>query len=156
MVEIIVPGRIEPPTAVGRTPQGNGLLKLVLADDQHFAPAGRLAGTPGDRRDDMVFRLVVDGVQGVQPQAVDMELIDPIAGVGNEELADRSAVGAVEVQGMPPTGFVILAGIGLGVAARVVAHGTKVVVNYVQQHSQAMGVGLVDEEAEVVRHAVKP
>ena len=123
---------------------------------EHRGAAGRRPGASRQGGHDMVLRLIVDCVQGIQPQAVEMKLVDPIAGVGNEELADRAALGAIEVQGMPPTGLATRVGVGRGVGTCVVAHGTEVVVNHVQQHAQAVVVSLVDEEAEIIGRAVEP
>ena len=46
--------------------------------------------------------VVVDGVGGVEAQAVEVELVDPVAGVGDEELAHRARARAVEVQRLAP------------------------------------------------------
>src|SRR4051794_1613704 len=58
--------------------------------------------SPGDRRDDVLRRVVVDGLGGVEPQAVDVELVHPVPGVGDEELADRARLRAVEVERLAP------------------------------------------------------
>ena len=50
--------------------------------------------------------VVVDVLRGVEPQAVEVELVDPVGGVGDEELADRPGVGAVEVDRLAPVGLV--------------------------------------------------
>ena len=57
---------------------------------------------PGDGRQDVLGRGVEDLLGGVEAQAVEVELLDPVAGVGQEELAHRAGVGAVEVDGLAP------------------------------------------------------
>ena len=55
---------------------------------EHFEEVGRL--------------VVVQGVRGVQPQAVDVVLVEPVQGVLDEELLDLLAPLAVEVDAGGP------------------------------------------------------
>jgi hypothetical protein len=83
-----------------------------------------------------------------------VELVHPVAGIGDEELPDRSGARAVEVQGRPP---VRLGGgevVG-GELGEIVPVGPEVVVHDVQDHPDAHRVRAVDEGAEVVRPAVQ-
>ena len=49
----------------------------------------------------------MDTVHGIETKSVDVELIDPVTGIGDEELADRTAVGPVEVESLAP--FILVA-----------------------------------------------
>ena len=100
-MEVIVPGRVEPPAALGRAPQGDGLLKTHSRRRSAPGDGRPPRGHAGDGGNNVVLRLVVDGLEGVQPQAVEMEFVDPIAGVGNEELADRPAAGPSKFKACP-------------------------------------------------------
>jgi hypothetical protein len=46
-------------------------------------------------------RVVEDLLRGVEPQAVEVELVDPVARVGEEELAHRPAVGPSKLIASP-------------------------------------------------------
>src|SRR5262249_60386094 len=64
--------------------------------------ARRLAYATADRREDVVVGGVVNRLGRVQAQAVEVELVDPIPGVGDEKLAHGTGLGAVEVEGVAP------------------------------------------------------
>src|SRR5256885_6695139 len=48
--------------------------------------------------EDVPIRTIPDLLRGVEPEAVEMELGDPVAGVLDEELSHRFSVVAVEVR----------------------------------------------------------
>ena len=50
----------------------------------------------------------MDAVRGVQAEAIEVKLVDPIGGIGQEEFADRPGVGAVEVDCSSPVGLVAI------------------------------------------------
>ena len=102
----------------------------------------------------MVGTVVEDVLRRIDTQAVDVELVDPVGGVGKDELAHRPGVLAVEVQRLAPLGLVPLREIVLRERFEVVAVGAEVVVHHVEDHGQAEAVGAVDEPAEVVGPAV--
>ena len=154
VVEVVAPEHVEPePAPLGR-PEQPCALGLVLADDQHTTAPGRRADRPHDRPEDVVGTVVEDALRRVDTQAVDVELVDPVGGVGEDELAHRPGVLAVEVQRLAPLGLVPLREIVVGERLEVVAVGAEVVVHHVEEHGQAEAVGAVDEPAEVVGRAV--
>ena len=51
-------------------------------------------------------RVVEDLLRGVESEAVEVELVDPVAGVGDEELADGPGVRAVEIDRVAPLALV--------------------------------------------------
>jgi len=61
----------------------------------------RLTYAPDDRRKDMVPRLVEDLLRRVEAQSVEVVLVDPVTGIGEEELAHGPRVGGVEIDRSP-------------------------------------------------------
>ena len=100
-------------------------------------------------------RGVEDLLRRVEPQPVQVELVDPVAGVGDEELADRTGVGSVEVDGVAPFVLVAVGEVVVRERAQVVPDRAEVVVDDVEDHGDAAAVCHVDEPAEVVGRAVE-
>ena len=132
------------------------VLRFVLAHDQDRALsgcAGRGPGGAGQRRHQVVLRFVVDGLGGVQPQPVQVELPDPVGGVVDGQRAGALGVQPVVVDGLPPLGLPV-GEVVLREPVEVVPVGPEVVVDDVQDHRQPQPVGLGHEPAEVVGPAV--
>src|SRR5271157_2040916 len=106
VVEVVAPEHVEPETAPLGRPEQPCALSLVFADDQHTTAPGRRADRPHDRPEDVVGTVVEDVLRRIDTQAVDVELVDPVGGVGKDELAHRPGVLAVEVQRLAPLGLV--------------------------------------------------
>ena len=84
-------------------------------------------------------------MHGVEPQAVEVEFLEPVQRVVDEEFAHRAARVAVEVDRRAPR-RVVLGGEELRrVGVQPVAVGTEVVVDDVEQHAEAARVRRVDE-----------
>src|SRR5439155_10974506 len=85
VVEIVVDRGVEVMTAPVSGPQHDRVLGLVLGHQQE--PAGRGGGPGGgaDGGEDVVGGGVDDGLGGVDPEAVEVELGDPVDGIGDEE-----------------------------------------------------------------------
>jgi hypothetical protein len=69
-------------------------------DEADRARSGRHGAA--ERHQDVLGRVVADGMHGVQAKAVQVVLLEPIEGVVHHELADDSGAGAVEVHGLAP------------------------------------------------------
>ncbi len=156
MMKIVVPGGVEPKTALLDRSQQPRVLMLVFGDDERLPRAGRLAHATRDRRQYVVGRIVNNRMDGVDPQTIDVELVDPIAGIGDEELADRAAMLGVEVDRLAPIGAMPLGGVFTGELSEIIAGRTEVVVNHVENHADLEPMSLVDEPAEIVRRAIQP
>ena len=117
--------------------------------------AGRLARAPADRRQDVLARRIEDLLRRVEAQAVEMKLVDPVAGVGDEELAHRRRVRAVEVDRVAPLVVVAVGEVRGRERAQVVADRAEVVVDDVEDDGDAAARARVDEAAEVVGRAVQ-
>src|SRR5262245_22953796 len=86
VVEIIAPYCVEPMAArLGGADHVGEPRPLLGHHDGRPAPRGRPHAT-GDGREDMVLRAVMDAVGRVEPEAVEVELVDPVTSVREEIL----------------------------------------------------------------------
>jgi len=74
---------------------------------------------------------------GVETEPIEMKFIDPVAGVGDEELTDRPGVLAVKVDRIAPIVFVALGEIIFGINPQVISVRSEMVVNDVENDRQA-------------------
>jgi hypothetical protein len=114
-----------------------------------------LTGPPPDRREHVVRRRVVNGVRGVEPQPVEVVLVDPVAGVGDEVLAHAVRAIPVEVQRLAPFIVVLPREVVFRVLVEHAAVGPEVVVDDVENHGELQLVRTVDEGPEVIRTSVQ-
>src|SRR4026209_1609630 len=85
-----------------------------------------------------------------------MVLVDPVCRVGQKEFPHRTRVLAIEIDRLAPLVRVAVGEVLLGKLLEVVAIGSEMVVDDVEDHAQTEPVGAVDEAAKVVRLAVEP
>jgi hypothetical protein len=83
-----------------------------------------------------------------------VELLDPVRGVRRHELTNRRGV-VVEVDRLSPFGRVPRREVSGRVPAEVVAVGSEVVVDDVEDDAETEAMGAIDESAEVVGRAVE-
>ena len=156
VMKIVVPQRVEPvAAALGRAHQP-GVLRLVLADDKGGAAASRRSHLPNDGGEDMVVRSIEDLLRRVEPQPVEMIFVDPIAGIGDEEFAHRTGIGAVEIDRLAPFVVVAIGEISRGERFEIVSVRAEMVVDDVEDDGDAERMRAVDEAAEIVGPAVEP
>src|SRR5262249_62082833 len=98
----------------------------------------------------MVWGVVEDHGGGVEPQAIQMVLAHPVDRVLDEELAYGRAVGAVEVERLPPVGDVAIGEIAGREGVEVAVVRSEVVVDDVEDHPEPETVRGVDEAPEVI------
>ena len=113
-----------------------GVLRFVLPNQDDVALAGRVPCRLGDLAENMRFGVVVDILGCIEAQAVQVELADPVRGIFEEVLPDRGGVFAVEVDSFAPIGHVLFAEVRFGELGQVVAVGSDVVVNHIEDHGQ--------------------
>ena len=159
VVEVVVPERVEAIAFFVRwsagPPHESGLLGLVLRDEVGPSPPGGRADPTTDRRQDVIVGGVEHLLGGVEAEAVEVKLLDPVAGVLDEELARGGGVVPVEVDGVAPFVLVAVGEVTGRKTAQVVFVGSDVVVDHVQDHADADGVRGGHETAEIVRPTVK-
>ena len=95
----------------------------------------------------MARRGVEDQRHGIHAEAVEADLFEPVAGIGQIEGADALAVAAVVVDGGAPR-RIGLFGVG-GIGPAVVAFRAEVVVDHVQNHGDAQIVGCLNEGLQI-------
>ncbi len=156
VVEVVVPQGVEVVAAGRHRADEPHVLRLVLGDEEHRSPAGARPRPARDRRQHVLRGIVVDVLRGVQPEPVQVKLVDPVAGVRDEELADRPGALAVEVDRRAPVRPVTGGEVSGSVLAQVVAVGAEVVVHHVEDDAHADGMSPVHEGAEVVGPPVEP
>src|SRR6185503_6269327 len=99
--------------------------------------------------------LVVDGVAGIDPEAVDVEVAQPSLGALQGPLAHRPAALVVVVDRVAPERLVLAAEPRSERAEVVAARGTDVVVDDVEDDAEADAMGGVDQALEAVRTPVR-
>jgi hypothetical protein len=72
------------------------------------APAGRLSHRAADFRQNVRLGRVVNVLRRIQAQAVEMELLDPVRGVGRDKFAYARRAGTVEVDDPAPIVVLVL------------------------------------------------
>ena len=93
VVEVVSPLRVE----FRRAAEQRGAVELVFGDERDLAAGLDLAtGDAGQVDEEVFFR---DRADGVEPEAIETEFIEPIDRVLDEEIAD---FGAAEVDGRTP------------------------------------------------------
>src|SRR5690242_15106739 len=102
MMKVVIPERVEIIAAAGGGTDQLGSLGLVLGhDDRRPAARGGSYLAP-DGGDDVIRRGVEEVLRRVQAQPVEVILLDPVAGIGEEELAHGLRSGAVEIERVTP------------------------------------------------------
>jgi hypothetical protein len=85
-----------------------------------------------------------------------VKFVDPVTGVGREELAHRPRIRAVEVDGFAPFVSVLVGEIRRRKRPEVVPRRPEMVVDDVEDDGDTSSVRSVDEAPEVVRPSVQP
>ena len=80
---------------------------------------------------------VEDLLRGVEAETVEMKFVDPVAGIGDDELAHRRGIRAVEVDRLAPFVFVSIGEVVVGELREVVAVRAEVVVDHVENHTES-------------------
>ncbi len=99
-------------------------------------------------------RVIQDRMDRVEPQGIEVKFGDPIESVFDEVAPDMVALGAVKIDGRAPGRLVTLGEIG-GELGEVIAFGSEVVVNHVQNRRQASLMTRVDESLESRGSAIR-
>jgi hypothetical protein len=103
VMQIVVPDGIDAEAAACHRSQQPNVLPFIFGDNQD-RPV-RCGGTR--RADDLgknvLFRGVVDVLRRVETQAVEVELVDPIGGIGRDKLPHGSRI--LNVPTTVPTGW---------------------------------------------------
>jgi hypothetical protein len=152
IVDVVVPlGLVEPRPPVGIARQQRGAIVVILQDEVD----GTIAEMAGDRAGDLdqyvLIALVADRLHGVEPQAVEMILFEPVERVVDEEVAHRTAG---EVDADAPWRVMALGEEVRRGRPEIVPLGAEVIVDDVEEHHQPARMRGRDQGLELVRRTV--
>src|SRR5690606_9916104 len=134
VVDVVVPLRgVEPVREIA------GAVVVVLEDEMDGTILDPGAHGGRELGQDVGIGIVEDRVDGVEAEPVDVELLEPVERVLDEEVADRAALRAVEVDPVAP-GRAVAPGEELRVGAEIVPLGSEVVVDDVEEKGEAARV----------------
>ena len=141
-MRVVRPLRVVEP-AQGIVPaQELGLVGLVLQHEMDLALGAEMAAHAARQlAQDVGFRRVDDRVHGVEPQAVEAVLLQPVERVVDEVVAHGLLA---EVDRGTPRRLEVLGEEAGRVEAEIVTLGPEVVVDHVEEDHQAEAVRLVD------------
>ena len=154
VVVVVVPHRVEAVAAGRGRSERVDALRLVLRHEHDGAGEGGAARRRGELGNDVRTARVVHRLRRVEPQAVEMELADPVLGVPHHELAHRRGMRPVEIDRVAPLVVVAVGEVVGAELAQVAAVRTEVVVDHVEDDAEPHAVRGVDEALERVGIAV--
>ena len=149
-MEIVIPQRVQSVPALVWRLHKLHLLRFILGDQDHLARGGTFANFAGHGAQNVISGGVVDVLRGIQPETIQMELVDPVAGVRDAEFAHWIGFVAIVVDGWPPVGLYLAGEVLRRELAEVVSVGAEMIVDHVQDHTQAERMRSIDEAAKVV------
>src|SRR5580692_10178224 len=122
----------------------------VLEDQVNVAlTAKAIANGFSEFGQDTGLGIIDDGMNGIEAEGVKVIFIEPVKRVVNEEIADRAAVGSVEVDGVAPRRVMTVGEELWCVLVQVIAFRTEVGVDNVEEDHQAVGMGGLDQALEI-------
>ncbi len=153
-MDVVVPLCVETQSAGGPCRDDPRVVEVALGDEREGASQMSRQPVDLDRQflEQMCRRVVDQGMHGVEPQGVDVEVAEPAQRVVDDVAADLGGLGTRQVDVAPP-------GVGAvgevrAESVEVVARRSEVVVDDVQSHREPAPVTLVDEPLQPVRAAV--
>src|SRR3569833_1242635 len=99
---------------------------------------------------------VVDVLRGVEAQAVEVKFLYPVAGVGEEEYADRPVIGAVEIDRIATLGGIAIAEIVRRKLPEIIPVGADVVVQHIEYHAHTQPKGPAKSATGMISSSVMP
>ena len=157
VVGVIVPLRRRVQRTVTRiAPQIPRLVVVVFENDVGVPNAPRSFAHPrGELGDKVGRRIVDDAIHGVEAQAVEPVLLQPVQRVVDEKVAHRSAVLSVHIDRGAPRSLMTRVEKRRRIRMEVVAFRAEVVVNDIEQHHERARMRGIDEALEVIGTAVR-
>ncbi len=154
VVYIIVPLRgIKTGRPIVATLEPSSLVFRVLRHQMDVAPIGRCTDLFCQVLQHMFGPRIFDRMHRVKAQPVDVKLVEPIAGIGEDEVADHARPLVIEVDRGSPRSCVLLRG-KRRVDVHIVPLGPEVVVDHVDEHHEVAGVSFIHQRLEVLGPAV--
>src|SRR4029077_20957080 len=107
------------------------------------------------RPHDIFLRVVMNALGRIEPKTVEMKFLDPVPSIGNEELADWSAILPIEIDRIAPFVFALAIDVIVGVNTEIISVGSEVIVNNIENDPESERVGTVDKCPQIVRCSIK-
>ena len=152
VVEVVGPRGVVAQAALARRPGDHGVVAARLGDDERRRV--RRVDPRGELAQDRPRGGVVDRVDGVQAQAVDVEVADPALRALQDPLPHGVAPGVVVVHRRAPERRVLGGEVGAEGLERLAAARADVVVDDVEDDGEPRGVRGVHHPGEAVRTPV--
>src|SRR3954470_5793845 len=137
VMKIVVPHPIQIVTAFTQWPCHFGLLQIVFGDEENGTRPGSLAGGAPHFGDDVFFGFIANGVRSVEPKAIEMKFLDPITPIGHEKFAHWFGVFPVEIDHIAPFMSFAADQIIVGKNSEIISVGSEVVINDVENNTDA-------------------
>src|SRR5437879_4486791 len=110
------------------------LLQFIFRTQEDGPPSGRLPRRAPDCSHDVFLRFVMNALGRIEPKTVKMKFLDPVASIGDKELADWPAVFPIEINRIAPFVFALAIDVIVGVNAEIISVGSEVIVNDIENH----------------------
>ena len=136
-MEVVVPEHVEAAASLFQRSDKLNALLFILAHEQDPALACRRTSLARDRGENMVGRLVVDILRCVEPQPVELILLDPVRDVRQYELAYRAGVLAIEIERRSPVGLIAVCEVVGRELGQIVPVWAEMVVDHVEDDRRA-------------------
>src|SRR5271169_7040655 len=104
----------------------------------------------------MIVGSIENCLRRVEPQSVEMILVDPITRIGDKKLAHWASIGTVEIDRLTPVVVVAVSEISRREQFEIVSIRAEMIVDDVEDDGDSEGMCTVDEAAEINRQSVKP
>jgi hypothetical protein len=149
VVKVVTPDGIGGVSALGlgEDVAGKVLVGFDGDDGGELAGGAEVVGAGGDLGDDVAGRIVVDGLDGIEAQAIEVILAQPVEGVFDDEAADVNAAEIIVIDGVAPGSFVA-GGEVRAQLGKIISLIAEVVVDDVEEDGEAAVVGGIDEVAK--------
>src|SRR5580765_3926366 len=138
MMKIVAPLRGHAQSAFATRTQYSRVVQVTLGDQRNDSAASVSESVDFIRQfsEKRNRARIKDSVNGVEPQHINMKILQPVESVFDEEVANVVAVRAIKVQGRSPGRLVIFRKIRT-ILAEIIAFRSEVIVDDVQSHGEA-------------------
>ena len=104
----------------------------------------------------MILRSIENCLRRVEPQSVEMILVDPITRIGDKKLAHWASIGTVEIDRLTPIVDVTVSEISRGEQVEIVSVWTEMIIDDVKDNRDPESMGAIDKVTKIIRPTVKP
>src|SRR5579883_345045 len=145
-MEVVAPDAIDAPAALLYRRQNFSDIAVVFGDDTNYASVlrAKLLHCPRDFRNNVLARVILDLLDGVQPQAIDVVFPDPIERILHEVVANRTRILVIKIHRISPRRGVMMREVRTELR-QVVPFRSEVVVHDIENDSEALRVSSIHQ-----------